>query len=310
MEEVGVEEEPPRAGSATSRPGRGSLPEGRNTKAANKMRGEMDPEELREIWAEPRRVVAQRVLESSVAAAAAAELTHQLSRRAGMAELVCKQEERPTEGGAAEMDRNLKAITASATTTAAVRRRSGRDEPTSEAYSYGKQVASLVGGADERFAAAVGPAPSRPTAPHADSRFAAGVRADEPMRQLKRELRSRIRAKGHREEVKREDARRRLDAEAAMGGGRLAVGATWNVDDGLGELSYKTGSWVCKLCNTVCPPEAGECIGWIAGARCEGTFSHSFKRYATSRPSKGAKRGRETALERALRSSSWRCDQC
>ena len=57
-------------------------------------------------------------------------------------------------------------------------------------HVYGKEVASLVGGANERFAAAAAPTPARPVVAGADSRFAAGVRAQEPMCRLKPELRS------------------------------------------------------------------------------------------------------------------------
>ena len=96
----------------------------------------MTPEELREIWAEPRRVTGQRALESSIAAAASAELAHQFDRSPGLAQLIKKQETQPTAGGGDELERNLKAITSSATAAAAVRKRSGREEPTSDAYLH------------------------------------------------------------------------------------------------------------------------------------------------------------------------------
>ena len=113
--------------------------------------------------------------------------------------------------------------------------------------------ASLVGGANDRFAAVAAPAPARPVyVAGADSRFAAGVRAQEPMRRLKRELRSRIRAKDHRKGVAVEDAHRRLNAPPEDP--RLTLTRTWQIDDGVNELCYPEGSWVCRRCSTVNPP--------------------------------------------------------
>lgn len=305
IKEVKTEEEPPRAGSALSRPGRGE--EGGEP---NRLRGEMSPEELQEIWSSSRRTRAQRAVENTLAGVAADELTHQFGRSPALSKLVEKQKDRPTEGGELELNRNIKAITGSATATAVIRRRAGKPEPTYEAYEYGKAVARTVEGADDRLQAALAPGVAQPTVQGADSRFAAGVRAQEPIRRLKRELRARKRAAEHRKEVSQDDARRRLEREAVAGEPRLAVDAAWHVDDGVPELTYSAGSWECDLCGSVAPPDSEVCVGWSKGARCEGTYAANFRAWARSRPAKGQKRSRRTALESALRSSQWYCVRC
>ena len=72
FEEVKTEEEPPRAGPAPSRPGRGE-----ESGEPNRQRGEMSKEELQEIWSSSRRTWAQRAVENTLAGVAVDELTHQ-----------------------------------------------------------------------------------------------------------------------------------------------------------------------------------------------------------------------------------------
>ena len=303
MEEIEVEEEPSRAGSAFSRPGReedlpragsafprsgrGILPENKDETPANKLRGEMTAEELREVWAEPRRHPGQRLIETTLAAAATSELTYQYGSAGGLTSLVEKQQERPTAGGEDELQRRLRVIAGSATVSAAVRKRSGRDEAAGEAQDYGRDVAEASAETSARLAAARASCPTRAPVPNADSRFAAGLRAEEPVRKLKKQLRSRLRAKDHRKGVQLGDAQRRLAAPAAAAP-RLAVGAAWNIDDGLGELTYKAGSWVCRLCGTVSPPDANECVGWVSGSQCTGTYDRDCRRLASARPAQSA----------------------
>ena len=283
------------------------------------MRGEMTAEELREVWAEPRRYAGQRLLESTLAGAAASELVHQYESAGGLTNLVKKQEDQPTAGGEDELNRRLRAITSSATVSAAVRKRAGRPEGTGDAQSYAREVADADPEARERLAAATAPAAARPAVPKADSRFAAGLRAQEPVRLLKKQLRSRLRAGEHRRQVQRGDVQRRL-AAAAGGAPRLAAGANWQVDDGLDELAYKPGSWVCRRCGTVSGPEDEECTGWSGGARCEGSYSRDFRCFATSRPGQSAlptsqkkKAKRDagvTRIEQILKEKSWSCGHC
>jgi len=303
MEEIEVEEEPSRAGSAFSRPGReedlpragsafprsgrGILPENKDETPANKLHGEMTAEELREVWAEPRRHPGQRLIETTLAAAATSELTYQYGSAGGLTSLVEKQQERPTAGGEDELQRRLRVIAGSATVSAAVRKRSGRDEAAGEAQDYGRDVAEASAETSARLAAARASGPTRAPVPNADSRFAAGLRAEEPVRKLKKQLRSRLRAKDHRKGVQLGDAQRRLAAPAAAAP-RLAVGAAWNIDDGLGELTYKAGSWVCRLCGTVSPPDANECVGWVSGSQCTGTYDRDCRRLASARPAQSA----------------------
>ncbi|CAL1170400.1 unnamed protein product [Cladocopium goreaui] len=335
MEEIEVEEEPSRAGSAFSRPGReedlpragsafprsgrGILPENKDETPANKLRGEMTAEELREVWAEPRRHPGQRLIETTLAAAATSELTYQYGSAGGLTSLVEKQQERPTAGGEDELQRRLRVIAGSATVSAAVRKRSGRDEAAGEAQDYGRDVAEASAETSARLAAARASGPTRAPVPNADSRFAAGLRAEEPVRKLKKQLRSRLRAKDHRKGVQLGDAQRRLAAPAAVAP-RLAVGAAWNTDDGLGELTYKAGSWVCRLCGTVSPPDANECVGWVSGSQCTGTYDRDCRRLASARPAQSAlpaaekrKAKREagvTKIEQILKEKSWDCDHC
>ena len=86
FEEVKTEEEPPRAGPAPSRPGRGE-----ESGEPNRQRGEMSKEELQEIWSSSRRTWAQRAMENTLAGVAVDELTHQFGRSPALSRLVEKQ---------------------------------------------------------------------------------------------------------------------------------------------------------------------------------------------------------------------------
>jgi hypothetical protein len=86
FEEVKTEEEPPRAGPAPSRPGRGE-----ESGEPNRQRGEMSKEELQEIWSSSRRTWAQRAVENTLAGVAVDELTHQFGRSPALSRLVEKQ---------------------------------------------------------------------------------------------------------------------------------------------------------------------------------------------------------------------------
>ena len=101
---------------------------------------------------------------------------------------------------------------------------------------------------------------------------------------------------------------------------RLAVGAAWSIDEGLGELTYKAGSWVCGLCGTVNPPDANECDGWVGGPQCTGTYDRNCRRLASARPTqtalpaaekRKAKRDAGAAkIEQILKEKSLDCDHC
>ena len=54
-------------------------------------------------------------------------------------------------------------------------------------------------------------------------------------------------------------------------------------DDGLDDLPYEEGSWVCGACKTVNGPKLVRCEGWIKGERC-GERWESMARYAKSGP--------------------------
>jgi len=91
---------------------------------------------------------------------------------------------------------------------------------------------------------------------------------------------------------------------------RLAVGAAWSIDEGLGELTYKAGSWVCGLCGTV----------RVGGPQCTGTYDRNCRRLASARPTQTALPAAEkrkakrdagvTKIEQILKEKSWDCDHC
>ena len=86
----------------------------------------MSKDELQAIWSKEGRTRTARLVESLLGGAAADELRYQEGAVGGLSQLMAKQEERPTEGGAAKLEGSLRMI-ASATTTAAVTIGSAQD---------------------------------------------------------------------------------------------------------------------------------------------------------------------------------------
>ena len=132
-----------RTGGLSSDPGRAERPD--------RMKGEMSKEELQAIWSKEGRTRTARLVESLLGGAAADELRHQEGAVGGLSQLMAKQEERPTEGGAAKLEGSLRMI-ASATTTAAVtRKRSGLPVGDTESGRYGEAVTRALPVAAERL---------------------------------------------------------------------------------------------------------------------------------------------------------------
>ena len=293
----------------------GDRGQGSEERVYDKSRGEMSPLELQEIWAKKPRTGGQKALEHNLAAAASSELRYQEEAQQGFENLVNKQAEKPTPGGKDQLDRQVKAISSSATSSLAFRKRAGRDnECEAESHAYGRSVTEVIPDARQRLRAAEAIQPEETTR---DSRYEAGVRAGLPDRQLKKQARSRARAEEHRKEVKLDMARERLKRtldkaeEEESEEGPLS---RWDVDDGLDELTYEYGSWHCASCNSVNGPTVWDCQGWLEGSKCNGTYDHNFSRWAASGPApvekKKKKRAVKTRLEEALKKESWSCARC
>ena len=289
-----------RVGVAPSRPDRGP----------DRARGEMGSEELEAVWGSKPRTVGQRMLESALTAASSHELRYQEAHQQGLERLVNKQVERPTSGGKDQLDRTLRAITTSTTTSAVLRKRAGQEVKSTGEHEFGQFITEgLTGGAGERLDIATS---VKPASLSRDTRYAAAIRDPEQedgSRTLKRQARSRQRAAVRRQDVSRDLAGQRRETGDAD---RTDVRTTgWNPDDGLEELQYPSGSWHCGWCATVCGPTDDACVGWVKGERCKGSYYRSFSRWANARP-EGRKQGRQrmTALEAALRKSKWECSLC
>ena len=88
----------------------------------------------------------------------------------------------------------------------------------------------------------------------------------------------------------------------------------WNVDDGVGELQYSWGSWLCGWCHTINTPADSECKGYVKGEQCEGSFDRSFARWAPSKPPKPprATKSEKVAprLTLELKKEAWWCERC
>ena len=305
-----------RTGGLSSDPGRAERPD--------RMKGEMSKEELQAIWSKEGRTRTARLVESLLGGAAADELRHQEGAVGGLSQLMAKQEERPTEGGAAKLEGSLRMI-ASATTTAAVtRKRSGLPVGDTESGRYGEAVTRALPVAAERLELAHETPRARIVgAAESDTRLDAGLRAvaqgstDVSRKVLKKQARSRMRAEEHRKSLAAEAAASRLANEEPDDS--RANAPPRPPDDGLDDLPYEEGSWVCGACKTVNGPKLVRCEGWIKGERC-GERWESMARYAKSGPPRRrspdsrreAKRLRtETVLSQVLqRPDSWWCSRC
>ena len=320
--------------------------QGQEVSEKDRKRGVMAPKELQEVWSKKPRTAGQRAVEHSLAAAASDELRYQEGSQEGFANLVEKEAEKSTEGGLRNLEKQVKTISSAATASVALRKRAGRDdECEDEAHVYGKTITSEFPEAQQRLEAAEG---VNPASSSRDSRFDAGVRAGVSVRALKKQERSRMRASSHREKEKVELAKKRLARQAdrlaqeeeeeeepsptkekeneelddgdddvrqgrpkSAGRPKRSPPAEWEVDDGLDELEYEYGSWICRWCKSVNTPKASICESYYKGRKCTGTFDES-EEWARSRPKPQPqeKRVKRTRLEELLSKDSWYCERC
>lgn len=286
----------------------------------------MTPEELREIWSKKVRTPGQRAVEHHLYEAASSELVHQEGSSEGLSRLIDKQSAQPTVGGDDKLASSLKAISASATTALVTQRRLGRKDPTKEQLEFGKELTACVPGASERMEAAE---KVEASSSKGDARAEAAIRGGVSERVAKKQLRSRRRAAADRQESSVALARARLDREAAADDEEKEEALTqpnqrkhplpyWDVDEGLGELKYPEGTWICGRCGSYNGPSANYCEGWLKGEACGGTYYKDFQKWAPSQPAAKTtgekKRTRHskvvTKLEEILQQSSWNCEKC
>ena len=85
----------------------------KGTEEADKKRGVISKEELKEIWSKKPRTGRQRALEHTLAGAASDELRYQEKSQAGFANLVRKESEKSTPGGLRNLESQVKVISTS-----------------------------------------------------------------------------------------------------------------------------------------------------------------------------------------------------
>ena len=88
--------------------------------------------------------------------------------------------------------------------------------------------------------------------------------------------------------------------------------SSYEVDEGLDELTYEWGSWICEYCSSVNPPKAYACQSYYQGEECRGTYEYNFAGWAPSKEprQKTAKKQKMTLLEEQLLKESWTCSRC
>ena len=88
--------------------------------------------------------------------------------------------------------------------------------------------------------------------------------------------------------------------------------SSYEVDEGLDELMYEWGSWICGYCSSVNPPKAYACQSYYQGEECQGTYEYNFAGWAPSKEprQKTAKKQKMTLLEEQLLKESWTCSRC
>ena len=226
--------------------------------------------------------------------------------------------------GLRNLESQVKVISTSATSSTALRRRAGSDDDCEDtAHAYGKAVAGEYPEAKERLEVAEG---LNPASGSRDSRYDAGLRAGVSAKVLKKQERSRKRATAHREVTKVNLARERLTRQAERlareeadeeqeGAGpqrRPPPPSSYEVDEGLDELMYEWGSWICGYCSSVNPPKAYACQSYYQGEECQGTYEYNFAGWAPSKEprQKTAKKQKMTLLEEQLLKESWTCSRC
>ena len=52
--------------------------------------------------------------------------------------------------------------------------------------------------------------------------------------------------------------------------------SSYEVDEGLDELTYEWGSWICEYCSSVNAPKAYACQSYYQGEECRGTYEYNF----------------------------------
>ena len=323
-EEEGEPRHESRAGAVSSQPSRGrdrgpraksfGPSEKQKEKEYDRSRGEIPPTELQEIWSKKPRYTGQRAVEHYLRSAADRELRWQEQAQEGFSNLVSKEAAAPTSGGRDRLESQLRAITVAASSSTALRKRAGRgDEVKNESHYYGKAITEEVPEAKARLEAAEA---VEPKATERDSRYEAGIRAGVSARLLKKQARSRKRAAGHRVGERTTLTGARLERERGAPGddppGWAHPPPQWDVDDGLDELTYPEGTWICKLCQSANPPDKEQCEGWVKGSACVGTYSEDWASWAPTKavPKKTGQKKAHTRLEEELQKDAWWCPRC
>ncbi|CAK9056305.1 Probable RNA 2'-phosphotransferase [Durusdinium trenchii] len=144
--EARYEEQRQQAKAAPPQPEREAATQPALPAAANPVK----QEELRAIWSKEGRTRTARLVESLLGGAAADELRYQEGAVGGLSQLTAKQEERPTEGGAAKLEGSLRMITSATTTAAVTRKRSGLPVGDTESGAIGEAVTRALPVAAER----------------------------------------------------------------------------------------------------------------------------------------------------------------
>ena len=293
-----------------------------------------DAERLARAWSRKAQKGGVRAVEQALAAATAREIRDGLTMSSQAATLAQNSSDGSQASGARE-ERLAGLIKASAEAYASnkvLRARLGAEQVKAgekPAYDYAADMSELrEEGRDRRsLAIAVAERSRKPSAaPEGkDSRHTAALEAkaagesSKSYARLADEARSRVRAAQHRKlRAEPREAQKRLEREEARlqegaSSHRLARGSQWAPDEGLEELEYPWGSWVCTGCTTVNKPDSWYCEGYVKGERCGNPFTG---KWAPSKkvPTKAEKEQRQSKfksqLARALALAKWECWRC